>query len=409
VRLVHLLAAALALAAGLAAGAQDHGRTVRPEIGNPVQAALELLKGRRAREALARAREAQAAGPATAFEAMVVAQVIGQAAAAAGDPATAARAFEAAATSSAATEDERRRFVAAAAGQHYLDGDYGRAAEFSGRYLRDGGTDRAMRTLHAQALYLGGGFADAAKAIAAEIDADEQAGRVPQEEHLKLLASATHQQRDAAGHARAIEKLASHHPKPEHWIALLHDVAARPGFSQRLAVHVARLKLATGSLRVADEYLDAAQLALQEGFPAEAAGIIERGYAIGLLGKGREAARHQRLKDMAARSLDAGGAASVPDPLRSAVPRDGRALFNEGYNAVLRGRADAGLVAMEQGFRLGTGFRNLEHARLQLAYAYHLAGRKPRAVQAFRSVRGADGAAAIARLWLIHLGRSAAG
>jgi hypothetical protein len=409
VRRVHLLAAALALAAGVAVQAQDSGRTVRPEIGKPIQAALELLKGKRAREALARAREAQAAGPGTVYETMVVNQVIGQAAAAAGDPAAAARAFEAAAASSAATAEERHRFTAAAAGQHYLNRDYGKAAELAGRYLRDGGTDRSMRTLHAQALYLSGSFAAAARTISAAIEADEQAGRVPQEEHLNLLASATHQQRDAAGHARAVEKLAIHHPKPEHWTVLLHEIANRPGFSPRLAIHVARLKLATGSLRAADEYLEAAQLALQEGFPAEASRIIERGYAAGLLGKGDAAARHQRLKDMAARSMAEARAAAARDPISGAAPREGRAVFDEGYYEVLQGRADQGLAAMERGLKLGTGFRNPEHARLQLAYAYHLAGRGPAAVQAFRGVRGTDGAAAVARLWLIHLGRSGPG
>jgi len=43
-------------------------------------------------------------------------------------------------------------------------------------------------------------------------------------------------------------------------------------------------QLETGTRRSADEYLDAAQLALQDGFPMEAVRIIDKGYAPEFLG-----------------------------------------------------------------------------------------------------------------------------
>jgi len=39
-------------------------------------------------------------------------------------------------------------------------------------------------------------------------------------------------------------------------------------------------------MRTGNEYLEAAQLSLIDGFPAEAARIIDKGYAAGLLGGG---------------------------------------------------------------------------------------------------------------------------
>src|SRR5439155_1284176 len=81
------------------------------------------------------------------------------------------------------------------------------------------------------------------------------------------------------------------------------DYAKAAELAARLALDVARLKIETGTMRTANEYLEAAQLSLIDGFPAEAARIIDKGYAAGLLGSGPEAARHKRLKDMAARSL----------------------------------------------------------------------------------------------------------
>src|SRR5437660_3620507 len=87
--------------------AQDKGPTVRPEVGKPLQAAIDLLKQRKGKEALAQARAAQAVADKTPYEAYLVTRVLGQAAAAAGDSSTAAPALENAASSSAAPAGDR--------------------------------------------------------------------------------------------------------------------------------------------------------------------------------------------------------------------------------------------------------------------------------------------------------------
>lgn len=396
---------ACAVLASFPVRAQDKAQAVRPEVGKPVQAAVELLKNRRGKEALAKVREAQAVGNRTAYESLIVDQVLGQAAAAAGEPATAARAFDAAAASAAASEAQRRQFLAAAAGQYYLVKDYGRSADAAARYLKAGGSDKAVRTMYAQALYLGNNFAAAAKALSADIEAEEQAGRAPSEEQLQLLASAYHQQRDNNGYARAMEKLVAHYPKKDYWASVLHGVVTRPGFSERLGVELARLKLETGAMRTATEYLEAAQIALQAGFPLEATKIIDQGYAAGVLGTGTEAERHKRLKDLAAKNL-AEDAKALSQDDAGVSAKDGKALFNDGYNYVLHGKTAKGLAMMEQGLKLDTGFLRQDHAKLQMADAYRIAGQKQKAIQTYRSVQGNDGAASIARLWIIRLGRN---
>src|SRR2546423_11146890 len=83
------------------------GQTVRPEIGKPIQAAIELLKSKKGKEALAKVREAQAVGDRTPYENYLIERVLGQAAAAAGDPTTAARAFEKVATYPASPVGDR--------------------------------------------------------------------------------------------------------------------------------------------------------------------------------------------------------------------------------------------------------------------------------------------------------------
>ena len=388
-----------------AAQAQERaGNTVRPEGGKPIQAALDMLKHKRSRDALARVHEADAVPNKTPYEAYLVERVRGQAAAAAGHTAEAARAFEATAASPAVSGAEKLQFLAAAAGQYYAAKDYRRAAELGARYFKDGGTDRAIRTVYIQALYLGNDFVAAGRELLADIRAEEKTGRTPAEDKLQLLASVYLKQHDNAGYANALEKLVAFHPKKDYWLAVVHSVGTRPGFSERLALDFARLKLATGTMRTATEHVEAAQLSLQSGFPAEAQKFIEQGYAAGMLGAGPESDRHRRLKDMAARNLAEDKKTLGQDDPQAAATKDGTALLNAGFNYVLHGSGGKGLEMMEQGMRRG-GLKRPDDARLHLGYAYHVAGQNQKAIQAFKTVQGGDGTASLARLWILHLGR----
>src|SRR6266478_4467090 len=381
------------------------GPTVRPEIGKPIQAAIELLKSKKGKEALAKVREAQAVGDRTPYENYLVERVLGQAAATAAEPAIAARAFENVATSPTSPEGERRQFLAAAASQYYVVKNYAKTAELAARYFKDGGTEKSVRTIYIQALYLGNDFAGAARELMKDIETEGES-KAPAEEQLQLLASSCSQAKDAACNGKAMEMLVAYYPKREYWLSVIYGIATRPGFSERLALDLARIKLETGTVRSADEYLDAAQLALQDGFPMEAVKIIDKGYASGVLGTGAEAARHKRLKDMAAKNLADDKKALAREESQSGAVKDGRALFNEGFNYVLLGKPEQGLALMEKGIRDAKAFRRLDHAKLELGYAYHLAGQNQKAIQILKTVQGADGAAALARLWTVRLSRA---
>ena len=407
-----LLLGALAVAAsGLLllnpASAQEQGTkpTVRAEIGKPIQAALDLLKQKKGREALAKLREADAFKDKTPYEDFLTEQVRGFTAAAAGEASLSARAFETAAGSPAAPEKDKLQSLEQAASQYYMAKDYAKSAELAARYFKAGGNDKTVHTLRVQALYLGNNLAPAAKELSADIQAEEQAGKAPAEMQLQMLSSAYDKLQDKAGYVRAVEKLLAYYPKREYWQTAIYSVATRSGFPDRLALDVSRLKFATGTMRTATEYVEAAQLALQAGFPAEAKNYIEAGYAAGLLGTGADAERHKRLKDRTAKDVAADLKTLGQDDAQVAAGKDGTALFASGLNYVLHGRADKGLGMMESGIGKG-GLKHPEDARLELGYAYHLAGQPQKAIQVLKKVQGTDGVAALARLWMIRLGQS---
>ena len=376
------------------------GQGVRPEVGKVLQAAVDLLKSKKGKETLAKLKEADALGDKTAYETYMIERVRGQAAAQAGEVAVAARSLEAAASSSAAPATDRLPLLAAAAGQYYTAKDYGRCAELAARYLKDGGSDPALRTLYVQALYLGNNLAEAGRQMSALIEAQEQAGKPAGEDQLQLYASICLKQRDMSCYTVALERLLLRYPKPDYWASAIYDLTKGSGFPGRHALDVFRLRLATRTMRSADEYFEAAQLSLQDGYPAEAKDIIDRGYAAGLLGTGAEADRHRRLRDMAAKALAEDTKTLGQDDAAAAAAKDGTPLMNFGFNYVLRGQAAKGLPMMEQGIKKG-GLKRPEDAKLRLGIAQAMAGHTQQAVQTLGSVHGTDGTAELARLWSV--------
>src|SRR5678816_2618535 len=200
--------------------------------------------------------------------------------------------------------------------------------------------------------------------------------------------SAYLQAKDTAGYGRAMEKLVAHYPKRDYWLNVLSNVTTRQGYNDRLQIDVARLKLDTGVMRTAEEYLDLAQMSLIEGFPVEATKVIEKGYAEKVLGVGPEAERHNRLRALAAKDLAEDKKAVAEAEKQGPSSKDGKTLFNEGFNLVLHGKADKGLSWMQEGVKMGGGFRRPDHAKLQLGYAYYIAGRREKAVEMFKTVQG---------------------
>lgn len=376
------------------------GQSVRPEIGKPLQAAIDLLKAKKGKETLLKLKEADAVADKTPYETYMVERVRGQAAAMAGDPGTAARSLEAAAVSPAAPAADRLVLIAGAAGQYYLVKDYAKCADLTSRYLKEGGTDPALRTLRVQALYLNNDFARAGEELAALIKAQEENGKPASEEQLQLYSTICLKQHDTACYGTALEKLLTRYPKPDYWLTAIYELTKGNGFPARHALDVARLKLYTHTMRTTGEYFEAAQLSMQDGYPAEAKDIIDRGYAAGLLGTGAEADRHRRLRDMVAKSLAEDTRTLGREDAAAAAAKDGTVLLSTGFNYVLRGQADKGLPMMEQGLQKG-GFKHPDDAKLRLGIAQVLAGHGHPAAQTLAGVHGTDGTSELARLWAV--------
>lgn len=394
------LCAALLLGAtaSFEAHAQGKGDGVRPEVGKPLQEAQSLAKSGRYREAMAKVSEAEAAAKAP-NETFLVQRMRASIASTGGDNDAAVKSYEALLNSGRVTGRDATQMVQAVAVAYYKNKEYAKSAQWTQRYFKEGGTDPAMRTVLLQSYYLGNDCANVNRMLGS--GAAEESTRRPSEEELQILANCFLRQKDTGGYVNAIEKLVVHYPKKEYWTDLLSRVQKKPGFSDRLALHVYRLKMATGNLTSANDYMEAAQLAVQAGVPAEARAIVDKGYAANILGQGKEGERHGRLRDLINRNLEEAKKNRAQEERDALAAKDGNDLVKIGLNYVYEGNAQKGLQLIEQGIKKG-GLKRPEDAKLRLGEAQIQSGQKAKGVQTLRDVKGSDGTADIARLWVLH-------
>jgi hypothetical protein len=388
-----IAASALALVMGLA-----HAQ-VRPEVGKPLQEAANLLKANRAKDALAKVRDADAVPNKTPAEQLTIERMRGAVASRAGDSATAIKAFEAVFTGSRAGSPEQAQAAEQLAFQYSQTRDWTRTREWANRAKQLGGNSAELDKLLAFVNAQSGDFAVIAKDAQAAIEAAEKAGRKPEEADLLRLADALRRTGNNAGQAAVLEKLVTHYPKKEYWAIVLGRIQSNPGFSQRLTLDVMRLKRATKTLETAADFSEFAQLALQDQQAGEAKQVLDEGFAAGILGKGAEAERQQRLLTLTnQRAADAPRALAEAEK-EAAADKDGNNLVRIGFGYSALGQHDKGIALMQQGIAKG-GLKRKDDATLHLGIALHRAGQKQRAAQVLRAVGGTDGTADLARLWL---------
>lgn len=408
--LVRRAAFALLFTAATAAHAQapTKGETIRPEVGKPLQAAQELIKAQKPREALGKVQEADAVAGKTPFEGYIVERVRASAAAGAGDVPSMTRALEAIVASGRLQQAELVTMSQALAGAYYGAKDYAKAVAWASRYHKEGGADPQMRLVLIHSYYQSGEFDSAAQELLADVEGNEKAGRAPAEDRLRLLANSYLQLKDQNRYTWALEKLVTHHPKKEYWAELIARTQKNPAFADRLALDILRLRLPTGNVEGAEDYMELTQSAVQAGYPAEAKKALDQGYAAGVLGTGANADRHRRMREIVEKQIAEDRRNLEGGEMEAAVEArkdGGLALVNLGFAYVTNGQFDRGIALMERGLAKGEGAvpnKKAHDSRLHLGIAYLMAGRKDQALAIFRSIGGSHGAADLGRLWAIH-------
>lgn len=355
--------------------------------------------------AMAQVRVAASARGLTPDESFTIQQVRGAIAGRMGDNATAAKVYSDLLGSGRVSPAQQLVLLKAEASLAFNAKDYPSAIIWIQRYLKAAPTDATMKTQLITAYYLNKDFANAGKLQLAQVAATVRAGQRPTEEQLQLLAACQREGGDTLGFGNTMVQLVTYYPKPDYWENLIHSAETRPGFASRLTLDIDRFELATGLLTKSDDLMEMIELSLQVPLPGEAKAITDKAFASGTFGTGPQAARQQRLRDLVNKTYTSELAALPGREAEAQASHDGNLLASLGEEYATYGQYPKGIAMMEAGIRKG-GLRHPDDTRLHLGLAYMNAGQKARAVQMLKTVGGKEGAAEIARLWLLQISKA---
>ncbi len=388
-----LMLAALLIGSPSAIAQKSQG--LRPEVGEPLQQAQQLIQSKSYKDALAKVDAAESVGKLSDYEQQIILQMRAAAAIGAGQHGTALGAYEKLYQAGIGDKVQTLETLSKLA---YSGKAYPKAAQYIGEYQAAGGTKAEVTDLLAQAYYLANDFPKAGAALKQQIGQIQKAGKKPSQTQLQLLASIALKQDDKAGYIESLEYLVQYYPTPDYWLDLIARTMSQPGYSQKYDLDMYRLRLATNTLNQAGDYMEAAQLALQAGYPGEAKQYVDAGYARNVLGQGNEAERHQRLKALVNQKIAEDQKTLIEGEQAAKAQAAGDALIAAGLNRAGYGEYEPALALIQDG--IAKGAKSGDTAKLQLGYVQKRAGKAAEASKTLASVAGNDGARSIARLWM---------
>lgn len=378
--------AQLTVAAPASAPAAESLRIVRPEFALALQPVQALLAEGKAAEALGRMAAVEAVPNRTPWETWVMERTRAAAAQQTNNTPVLLSSLDAALATDQAEPAEQLKLIEVMVNVASRAHDHARVIRWAKRYRELGGTQDGVSLMAIQAQAASGDSAGAQAAMLARVEAAEKAGQPVPESHLRMLLSLQFQAKDA-GARQTLERLVRAYPRPEYWSDLVSVNARLPNLSDRALLELYRLLRATGNLKQADLRSEMAQLSLRQGFPAEAQAIVDEGYANGQLGKGAQAAEHNKLRDQIRRAAHADKADRPAAEAAAKKAADGTGLADLGWALVSAAAVDApasaiepGLALIEQGVAKG-GLKRATEVRLHLGMAQLAAGRKDAARQ----------------------------
>lgn len=346
---------------------------VSAKVGKPLQEAQALAAQGNYKAAMAKVNEAEAVANKTAEESKIIAQMKEYIAVKSGDTST--------------PEGAKAKFATDYNARKYKD-----VIEDAAALKKNNVLDAASMQIVAQAYYLSGDKQGCLKYIKGNFGAN------PSDAALELEMRCAYDAQDEVTQRQALETLVAHTGKPEYWKDLLKMSERGHGMRDHDTLDVYRLKLLTGTIGGADEYMTLAQLALQLGFPAEAQAVIEKAQAANLLKDDRS----NKLLALAKTQAAASQANMAKNMAAAQAAPKGDDLVKIGENQWGQGKAKDAVSTIKSG--IAKGVTDTNNAQIRLGMALISAGQKAEAQKALDSVKGpeTDKSVMVAHLWSLY-------
>jgi hypothetical protein len=396
--------AVLTLALVLPAHADDKSKhVVSREFAKPLKAAQEDEQKGKYADALAEIDKARALPKPTAWESHLINELALYAYAKTKDFANAAKAMAPLVDDGQTDPAEVNRDIKELTVIFYQLKDYGKAVEYGNRAVKGGFADPTTHLVVSQAYYLKGDYKSALHFTDGDVGNEVKQGETPKEPQLQLILNACIKLDDQSCETHALERLVTYYPKPEYWQDLVGSLfTSRQAASSDIDIlNIYRLASDVGAMRKASEYLEMAQLALEQGSPGDAEHILEAGNGKNVFTDQRDRERADRVLALAKKRA-AADQASLPklsEEAQAAATGDKDVAVGMAYLGYQQ--YDKAADALGEGLMKG-GVKDEAQARLLLGIAQLKAGKKDQAVKTFHAVTGDPTLVRLASLWSLR-------
>lgn len=249
---------------------------MRPEVAKPLQSAQEALQAKQPDLALQKIQEARAIGQLTEPERMLLERLAVVAAMGTQKYDLASHSLDYLLSNKNLTDADRLTLTETAVSVRQRSKDYPGVVEWARKYVQLGGKNSRIRLALIQSLSIQGLHKDVVAEIPEIQKANIDSGSLPDEAELRLYAFSQLQVKDEAGYVKTLTQLVKRFPTKAYWEDLLNRLPRLAGFTSRNHLDVFRLLEENGSLVDAEDFSEAAQIALKSGFPHEALRFLDK-------------------------------------------------------------------------------------------------------------------------------------
>jgi tetratricopeptide (TPR) repeat protein len=225
----------------------------------------------------------------------------------------------------------------------------------------------------------------------------------PDEKLLTFQWNAYNKANDGADASKVVEQLVKFYPKPEYWKNALAPLLNAHIQDPHLQLDVFRLMEAVGALTDPGDYSDMAGVALDQGFPGEAANVLQKAFANHVFTDPRDVAHYQQVLT-GAQQRAASDQKTLPQQMQQAQSAaSGDALVGVGTAYLSYEQPDKAVELINQGISRGN-LKYPEQANLLLGVAELRAHKASEAQRAFDKVETSSNAgyAHLGKLWALH-------
>ncbi len=370
---------------------------VRPEVAKTLQAAQDALKAGHIESALALSQQTMAMPGITPLEKPIIQRTLAVAALQAKNFPLAVSTLENLIQEMPADAPaaQKRALIESLLNASQQAQDHKRVVDWARIYLKLEGSNPSVRPVLIQTLSVLKRHEEVIQEVKEKMRLDEAAKLKTAESELRMMAVSQRQLKDDTGYNGTLKLLLQNYPSKAYWGEMIPRLARQANFNARFDLDLYRLLALTGNLEDAIEYIDMANLALKAGLPAEAERTVAQAYTAGLLGKGSDAANHQKLRQQIQQRLTEDDKA-MPSLERSAKEANALASLADVYAS--KQKWEQAQTYYSKALAMG-GLRREAETRLHAGIVLFKAGQKAEALTMFDSVQGDATAVDIAQLW----------